>query len=91
MDFLPGRGRPAPGFGGLICYMANQPCKATVHEQDPGYRQRHLLSWILPEHDGLMDLDPASSIPQHTVIRYDGVRVVRVAFPPPLFMMVMKL
>ena len=86
MDFLPGRGRPAPGFGGLIRYMANQPCKATVREQDPGYRQRHLRSWILPEHDGLMDLDPASSIPQHTVIRYDGVEVVRVAFSPPPFL-----
>ena len=57
--------------------MPNQPCKATVREQDPGYRQRH---------DGLMDLDPASSIPQHTVIRYDGVGVVRVAiFPLPPF------
>ena len=72
--------------------MSNQPCKATVREQDPGNRQRHLRSRIPPEHDGLMDLDPASSIPQHTVIRYDSVGVVRVAFlPPPLFMMVMKL
>ena len=52
-----------------MCYMPNQPCKATVREQDPGNRQRHLRSRIPPEHDGLMDQDPASSIPQLTVIR----------------------
>ena len=68
-----------------MCYMPNQPCKATVREQDSGYRQRHLRSWIPPEHDGLMDLDPASSIPRLTVISYDGVEVVRVAIPPPPF------
>ena len=54
-----------------------------MREQDSGYRQRHPRSWIHPEHDGLMDLDPASSIPRLTVISHDGAEVVRVAIPPP--------
>jgi len=63
--------------------MPNQPCKATVRDQDSGYRQMHQRSWILPEHDGLMDLDPASSIPQYALIRCG---VVMVAISPPPFL-----
>jgi hypothetical protein len=64
--------------------MPNQPCKTTVRDQDSGHRQMHQRSWTLPEHDGLMDQDPASPIPQHALIRY-GMDMVAISSPLPFY------